>query len=113
MNLVTAIIVENAMETSKSDNQHIVQEKMRVEQKEMKALKRLFEMMDIDGSGTLSWEEFHGSFQDPKMYEKWTLLDFKPADDKEIFQLLDDGDGEIDVGEFFEGLSRIKGMASA
>jgi len=50
---------------------------------------------------------------DPTMRLKWTSLDFGPADGKELFQLLDDGDGEIETNEFFEGLMKMKGIAQA
>jgi len=113
MNLVTAIIVENAMETSKNDNEHQLQDKVAKQAKEVKELKKLFEMMDADGSGTLSWGEFQESFNDEEMQKKWRLLDFQPDDCKELFKLLDDGDGEIETNEFFEGLTRMKGSAQA
>mmetsp|Transcript_83844 Transcript_83844/g.218283 ORF Transcript_83844/g.218283 Transcript_83844/m.218283 type:complete len:672 (-) Transcript_83844:235-2250(-) len=113
MNLVTAIIVEHAMETSKSDQEQQLREKVAKQAKEMKELSHLFNLMDTDGSGTLNWEEFKESFQDPEMKKMWRLLDFQPDDCKEVFRLLDDGDGEIETGEFFEGLSRMKGLAQA
>lgn len=113
MNLVTAIIVEHAMETSRNDNDQKLQDKVSKQATEMRELKRLFEMMDADGNGTLCWDEFQQSFADFEMQKKWRLLDFQPDDCKELFKLLDDGDGEIETNEFFEGLQRMKGMAQA
>merc|ERR1711971_1220102 len=74
---------------------------------------KLFDLMDADGSGTLSWDEFKSSFSDPLLTNKWKLLDFQPEECAEIFNLLDDGDGEIETSEFFEGLGRMKGTALA
>jgi len=113
MNLVTAIIVENAMETSRNDQEHQLQDKLAKHSAEMKQLHKLFAMMDIDGSGTLSWPEFKLSFKDKEMRNKWRVLDFRPEDCRELFRLLDDGDGEINVNDFFEGLSRMKGGAQS
>jgi len=113
MNLVTAIIVENAMETSRNDHVQQLQDKHEKHAAEMKQLKVLFTLMDQDGSGTLSWSEFKLSFKDKEMKNKWRLLDFRPEDCRELFQLLDDGDGEINVNEFFQGLSRMKGDAQS
>lgn len=113
MNLVTAIIVENAMASSQSDHEHALQEKASKQSKDMAELKHLFLLMDSDGSGTLNWDEFRESFDDPMMNKKWMLLDFQAEEGKELFALLDDGDGEIETEEFFDGLMRMKGVAQA
>jgi len=113
MNLVTAIIVENAMTTARLDEDHQVKQKEAIKQQELLELRNLFLMMDADGDGTLDWEEFKAAFSDPQMSKKWKLLDFSPDDCLEIFQLLDDGDGGIDTNEFFSGLARMKGTAQS
>jgi len=111
MNLVTAIIVENAMEISRNDHEQLIQEREAKQRKEVKQLRNLFKLMDLDGSGTLCWEEFKSSFDDADMSKRWMLLDFKQEDCRELFRLLDDGDGEIDTNEFFEGLQKMRGPA--
>eukprot|EP00927_Polykrikos_kofoidii_P082326 TRINITY_DN8165_c0_g1_i13.p1 TRINITY_DN8165_c0_g1~~TRINITY_DN8165_c0_g1_i13.p1 ORF type:complete len:689 (+),score=113.36 TRINITY_DN8165_c0_g1_i13:58-2124(+) len=111
MNLVTAIIVDNAMMQSKDDEFYLRQKKDAQRQKDLKELKRLFMMTDTDSSGTICWNEFEESFRDTTVANKWALLDFQPEDCHELFRLLDDGDGEIETGEFFDGLARMKGIA--
>lgn len=113
MNLVTAIIVENAMASSQSDHEHALQEKAMKRKRDLTELRNLFLLMDADGSGTLSWDEFQQSFADPVMKKKWMLLDFQAEEGQELFKLLDDGDGEIETAEFFDGLTRMKGPAQA
>lgn len=113
MNLVTAIIVENALSSSKNDEERKLLEKDKETRQEVAKLHRLFHAMDTDGDGTLSWGEFQASFADPKTADKWRLLDFKPEDCAELFRLLDTGDGSIDTEEFFDGLRRTKGMAQS
>merc|ERR1712218_495365 len=50
---------------------------------------------------------------DEKAKQKWMLLDFNSEDCKDLFDMLDDGDGEIELEEFFAGLPRIQGQAQA
>lgn len=113
MNLVTAIIVENAVTNSRMDEDQAVQAREKKKNQELKELEHLFLMMDADGNGTLSWDEFKASFDDPSMIKKWKLLDFEPEECREVFSLLDDGDGEIETQEFFDGLGRMKGLAQS
>lgn len=113
MNLVTAIIVENAMSTSKMDENEKLKQMEDIKKKELKELEHLFYLMDADGDGTLDWEEFENAFLDEEMSRKWRLLDFGPDECKELFDLLDDGDGGIHTSEFFHGLARMKGGAQS
>jgi len=113
MNLVTAIIVEHALNTSKADEELQQASREKLYRLELNKLNSLFMMMDADGDGMLCWDEFQESFNDFEMQEKWRLLDFKQADCKELFHLLDTGDGNIDTDEFFAGLRRMKGVAQS
>jgi len=113
MNLVTAIIVDNAVTKSRNDVDHELRMKENSKSRDLKELQNLFEMMDADGSGTLSWEEFKESFGNAELTRKWKMLDFGPEECREIFTLLDTGQGEIETQEFFEGLSRMKGSAAS
>jgi len=113
MNLVTGIIVENAMETSKADHDHMASEKEAKRRKDINRLQRLFKTLDTDGSGTLSWDEFKHSFDDPEMNRYWAVLDFQEEDCAELFRLLADEDGEITPQEFLEALFRMSGAAQS
>mmetsp|Transcript_65691 Transcript_65691/g.182852 ORF Transcript_65691/g.182852 Transcript_65691/m.182852 type:complete len:619 (+) Transcript_65691:106-1962(+) len=113
MNLVTAIIVDNALDSSRKDEALALRQKEIRKERDLAELHGLFTMMDADGSGTLSWQEFKASFKDPDMCMKWAMLDYRPEECKELFELLDDGDGEIETQEFFEGLARMKGAAQS
>jgi len=111
MNLVTAIIVENAMEQSQQDHAQQLRDKMVAERHAVKHLEKLFKAMDSDENNTISWKEFEAASQDPEVMNQWLLLDFRPDDLSELFTFLDDGTGEIATSEFFAGLLRMKGQA--
>lgn len=113
MNLVTAIIVENAVATATIDADQALKQKEALMLKELAEMQNLFLMMDTDGDGHLCWEEFKVAFDDPELSKRWKLLDFQPEECREVFSLLDNGDGNIDTQEFFDGLRKMKGGAQS
>jgi len=113
MNLVTAVMVENALVKSKSDEVEQMSSKEKEHARELAKLSNLFMLMDEDGDGHLSYEEFKSAFSNPVIINRWKLLDFHPEECKELFRLLDRGDGQIMIGDFFDGLTRMKGAAQA
>jgi hypothetical protein len=113
MNLVTATILDYALTHSKLDEQFRIEAKEAEWNAELEEMRSLFTMMDGNGNGTLSWEEFVSSFEDSYMAGKWRLMDFTSEDCVGLFKALDDGDGEIKISEFFKGLRHMRGAAKS
>jgi len=113
MNLVTAVIVENALASTQADEDSQLMLKKHEMAKNFKKFEELFQLMDQDQDGLLNYEEFLQSFQMPEVAVQLELLDFKPDECKMLFELLDEGDGTLTIEEFFQGLSQMKGEAQA
>lgn len=113
MNLVTAIIVENAVAKSKADEEEEYENRQLEVAQELRSLQELFVMMDTNNDGTLCWSEFKAAFSDPTIARRWMKLEFTKEDAKDLFKLLDEGDGNIPTEDFFNGLRRMKGNAQS
>eukprot|EP00448_Togula_jolla_P042288 CAMPEP_0170570154 /NCGR_PEP_ID=MMETSP0224-20130122/951_1 /TAXON_ID=285029 /ORGANISM="Togula jolla, Strain CCCM 725" /LENGTH=594 /DNA_ID=CAMNT_0010892397 /DNA_START=61 /DNA_END=1846 /DNA_ORIENTATION=- len=113
MNLVTAIIVENALTNSSQDEQMKLAEKERARQNMLEQFRALFSAMDEDGNEVLTKAEFDNAFETEQVSTKLRLLDFAKEDCRELFSLLDSGDGALSLEEFYEGLTRMEGQATA
>lgn len=113
MNLVTAIIVDNALCHSRQDEEARMEQQEAMRHKELEDMKGFFHLMDNNGDGGLDWDEFEAAFNDPMLSKKWKVLDFHPEECKDLFDLLDDGDGNIETDEFFAGLKKVKGLAQS
>mmetsp|Transcript_128059 Transcript_128059/g.370616 ORF Transcript_128059/g.370616 Transcript_128059/m.370616 type:complete len:571 (-) Transcript_128059:76-1788(-) len=113
MNIVTAVLVDNALSNSKKDAQEIVAAQEKEKQKAFMRFRSLFEDMDTDGSGDLSRDEFQEAFADPGICAQLRALKLEAEDVEEIFSLLDSGDGVLSLAEFFEGIQRMEGTATA
>lgn len=98
MNLVTAVIVEGAIQQGKEDKEVQQQYKLHEIKKLLPALKQIFHELDADGGGTVTLEEFRAA--GPVLENK--LLKYVAADSlSDLFLMLDvDGTGEVDIDEF-------------
>lgn len=112
LNLVTAIIVENAMNQSKEDQESLLLEMEKKKEREFKHLKKMFEAIDADGSGELDAEEFSNALEEqPEIIDQFKLLGFGEQDTRNLFQDLDNGDGSLTLEEFIGGVQGMQGNA--
>jgi len=113
LNLVTAIIVENAFKTSHLDEQKVLKLKKKERERRFEEMTSLFKQIDKDNSGELTLEEFQAAFTDREVNRKLALLGVRQHDMEELFVLCDSGDNMLSLQEFFGGLSQIEGPAMA
>lgn len=118
MNLVTAVIVENALEASKKNEKMQYKEIQKRKTQAREKLKSLFSEIDINGNGLLTYSEFLGSFDHKDIGPKLQLLGLHKNECEEIFHLLDveaeDGsEPTISIDEFLTNFQRIQGQAQA
>ncbi|CAE7577126.1 Scn8a [Symbiodinium sp. CCMP2592] len=114
INVVNAVFVQQTMQVAKGDEEVLLLEKQKAEEKYMKNVGRIFQTLDTSGDGLLSWAEFEVLLQDRKLKFLLDKLEIAAGDLKTLFDLLDDtGDGEISVEEFLEGITRFKGAAKS
>jgi len=114
MNLVTAIIVDNAFSIVSEDKDSVAKELENKKRGELKMLAGLFFELDTDGSGELSEDEFYDSIhKNKKVRQVLDLLEMKVSELEETWNTLDDGDGSLTIKEFTDGIRRMKGEAKA
>jgi len=106
MNLVTAVIVNSALEQAMADKDLI---KAKDEAREKKLLickvRAAFQSLDEDGSGDITREELLNMGEDMKRHMTELLCTDDPV---EVFDSLDvDGSGDISIQEFCQGIEDI------
>eukprot|EP00747_Dinoflagellata_sp_TGD_P065646 gnl/TRDRNA2_/TRDRNA2_154444_c0_seq1.p1 gnl/TRDRNA2_/TRDRNA2_154444_c0~~gnl/TRDRNA2_/TRDRNA2_154444_c0_seq1.p1 ORF type:complete len:698 (-),score=151.83 gnl/TRDRNA2_/TRDRNA2_154444_c0_seq1:91-2184(-) len=114
LNLVIAVIVENAFKAKKNDIDIEARRKRDQMEKDIKELKALFVQIDADGSGILDKDEYDDAVKNnQKVKEKFDFLQISQDEADEIWNLLENGRGELRVEEFANGLRGMKGEAKA
>ncbi|CAD7936633.1 unnamed protein product [Amoebophrya sp. A120] len=101
MNLVTAVLVENALESSKNDKEvNAVYAKKKLEQM-MPQIKAIFVLLDRDGSGEISKEELLEGLETNPEIEVELQHFLGNESPVQLFDTLDvDGDNSVGIDEF-------------
>merc|ERR1711971_157349 len=104
MNIVTGVFVESALQTAKSDKENFM----------LNLVQELFDKVDSDGSGEVTWDEFRQYLKEPEMIMYFEAFDLDIDEAEDLFQLLDlDESGSIGFEEFANGCFRLRGPAKS
>lgn len=114
LNLVVAVVVDTFADLRSKDLSYMAMEMELEELYEKKELWKLFEQIDKDKSGEITYEELEDAAgRVPAFRQRLRVLDIDRADLRQLFFLIDrDGSGEIDPEEFIETLYRVKNTES-
>lgn len=113
LSVVNAVFVQSTMKVAQHDQEILIAQKQRAQEAQKKNLRNLFMEIDTSGDGNLSFDELMAVLKDPTMKLWMSALEIDTKDLKQLFHLLDDGDGEISTDEFLAGIGRVKGPAKA
>lgn len=114
LNVMTAVFVESAMQSTARHRDLLVQEKQKIKDVYLRHIKAIFRQIDQDESGAISLPEIENIFLDDTMSHLLEALEITAFDARSMFKLLDhDGSGLISIEEFCDGCLRLKGEAKS
>jgi len=107
MNLVTAVIVEGALDQAKQDREASNRYKQYAIKRVQPKLRAMFNAIDENGDNSLTREELLRAPVEIKL-ELQDYLDSGHESLMELFNLLDvDDSGEVDIDEFCDGIAQL------
>jgi len=109
--IITAIFLKQTLQIAGDDDEMMINEQAKRKHTYMNKLNNIFQMVDTQGKGTLSLDEFQTVMADSKVRSWLQVLEIEVHDASSLFHLLDDGDGEVTYDEFLKGVMRLKGQA--
>eukprot|EP00440_Ansanella_granifera_P072242 gb/GFBE01078396.1/.p1 GENE.gb/GFBE01078396.1/~~gb/GFBE01078396.1/.p1 ORF type:complete len:641 (+),score=150.38 gb/GFBE01078396.1/:1-1923(+) len=110
-NVVTGVFVDSAVCVRTEDE--VVQGYLEDLRNTTHSIKNFFMEADVDGSGTLNWEEFQNHMKNPVVKAYFAGLEIDPEEASIIFTILDgDKSKEILIDEFVNGTMKLKGSAT-
>lgn len=105
MNLVTAVIVNSALEQASQDKEAMAYKEVQKKKRIVRQLRDIFLRLDHDSSGTVNLAELSKIGEDDMQEISQCLA---VADPVEVFRALDvDESGELDITEFCDGIWQV------
>eukprot|EP00930_Biecheleria_cincta_P073623 TRINITY_DN60902_c0_g1_i1.p1 TRINITY_DN60902_c0_g1~~TRINITY_DN60902_c0_g1_i1.p1 ORF type:complete len:583 (+),score=93.52 TRINITY_DN60902_c0_g1_i1:127-1875(+) len=111
--IITALFIKETLACAANDASIAMEEKRLEAIKSRDRLEDLFDTLDSDGDGMISEDEFLHALSNPIVCSYMDLLEISVKEVSPLFNLLDDGDGLVDINEFCDGISNLKGHARA
>merc|ERR1711920_335726 len=115
LNVINAVFVQHTMKVASDSNDVKIMLKQEEQEAYQKQLRALFKSMDISGDNKITMDEIERLMDDPSLkawFEAWFLtMDMNIKDMVSLFEMYDDGDGELTADEFLAGAPRLKGNA--
>eukprot|EP00927_Polykrikos_kofoidii_P038350 TRINITY_DN32697_c0_g1_i1.p1 TRINITY_DN32697_c0_g1~~TRINITY_DN32697_c0_g1_i1.p1 ORF type:complete len:960 (+),score=145.42 TRINITY_DN32697_c0_g1_i1:180-2882(+) len=114
LNVITGVFCESAIQSAKNDQELVIQEQMLSKKKYVEKLQKLFEDIDDDGSKNITLTELERHLDSEISGAFFQYLELDVSSARDFLKLIDmDGSGDLDLGEFIEGIYRLRGPAKA
>lgn len=112
LNTLTSLFVEAAMEFAERDADDMVKHRLDAARHCAKLLHVLFDKIDVDGNGRISFDEVRGALNEVEMVALMSSLQID-VNNVELFidELRVQGEVDIDVHDFITKCSRLRGSA--
>lgn len=111
--VISALFLKQTMAAAAVDPDQAMAERAKKKDREIAALRAIFEEGDKDGGGSVTEREFCVMLQHPRVKTILNLMEIDTADAQGLFRLLDDGDGHLYRDELCAAVARIRGNAKS
>eukprot|EP00931_Biecheleriopsis_adriatica_P021773 TRINITY_DN14146_c0_g1_i2.p1 TRINITY_DN14146_c0_g1~~TRINITY_DN14146_c0_g1_i2.p1 ORF type:complete len:572 (-),score=98.23 TRINITY_DN14146_c0_g1_i2:76-1791(-) len=109
--IIGAAFVKEALNVASQQSDLMVYERMRNKEVYLKKLREFFVEADQSGDGMVDREEFDEIMSNPRVLAFLQALELEVHETHSLFNLLEDGAGQISCDDFLQGVVRLKGQA--
>lgn len=107
--VITAIFLKDTLDAASNDAEHLVVERLQKKSQYVKKLEKVFQAIDETGNGMISQSQLSSVLQDPIVRAYFQTLELDVHEGAALFHIIDNGDGEVTLEEFIDGILRCKG----
>lgn len=111
--VIGAVFLKDTLDAAQNDAEQLVIDRLRLKEHYVNKLEGIFRAIDETGNGLISEERLSSILSNPKVAAYFQTLDLDVHESAALFHILDNGDGEVTLDEFIDGIMRCKGPARA
>mmetsp|Transcript_26887 Transcript_26887/g.63067 ORF Transcript_26887/g.63067 Transcript_26887/m.63067 type:complete len:555 (+) Transcript_26887:140-1804(+) len=111
--VITATFLKDTLDAAQNDAEQLVVDRMNKKAKYVEQLEAVFKAIDQRRDGTVSEERLNELLSHPQVAAYFNVLDLDVQETSVFFHIIDNGDGEVTLDEFIDGILRCKGNARA
>eukprot|EP00747_Dinoflagellata_sp_TGD_P193373 gnl/TRDRNA2_/TRDRNA2_59438_c0_seq1.p1 gnl/TRDRNA2_/TRDRNA2_59438_c0~~gnl/TRDRNA2_/TRDRNA2_59438_c0_seq1.p1 ORF type:complete len:544 (-),score=104.43 gnl/TRDRNA2_/TRDRNA2_59438_c0_seq1:72-1703(-) len=113
LKVISAVFITETARVAANDDHIAILKKQRAKEDYLAKVKELFIELDDNNDKAITYDEFQNLFNDPILQQFMSTLDIDGQNLKDLFKILDNGDGAIDMEEFVQGICSAHGEAKA
>jgi len=111
--VISAVFLKDTLDAAQNDAEHMVVDRLRKKAEYVEKLEIIFRAIDDSGDGIITEARMNEILSNQKIAAYFQTLDLDVHEGAALFHLLDNGDGEVTLEEFIDGIMRCKGPARA
>lgn len=111
VNVLMAVFLHETFKVAESDDTVLMMQKTKADQVCIDKMAQLFFEGDRSGDGLISWTEFERLMSDTRVRAYLSALNLDVGDLRDLFIVMDDGDGRVSFREFQDGIKKVRGAA--
>mmetsp|Transcript_30990 Transcript_30990/g.69764 ORF Transcript_30990/g.69764 Transcript_30990/m.69764 type:complete len:620 (-) Transcript_30990:138-1997(-) len=111
--VIGAIFLKETLDAAQNDAEQLVRDRLRMKAEYVQKLESVFMAIDESGNGMITERRLREILENPQVQAYFQTLDLDVHESAALFHLLDNGDGEVTLDEFIDGIMRCKGGARA
>jgi len=109
--VIAGVFLYETFKTASSDDELMVVQKKRAQQKHAQKMERLLKEADSSHDGNIQRDEFQNLLKDVTVRTWLAAQEVEAGDAHLLFDLMDDGDHQLTAEELCHGMARLKGAA--
>jgi len=114
MNTLTSLFIDISVQTAAKDERAILAEHIKQKEEYMIKLAAVFDVMDGDGSGAVTYDELSKHLRNPRLRSFAESLEIDVSDVQELFAILSNsGEKLLTLDNFVTGCIKIHGAAKS
>jgi len=111
--VISAIFLKDTLDVVQNDAEHMAVTRLKKRNEDIAKLEGVFRAIDKSGTGLINEEQLAEILDQTAVKDYLQSMDLDVHEGRALFHILDNGDGEVTLDEFIDGIMRCKGPARA